>query len=199
MPDDIPTRYRLDRHSEADGWRVEYWQGFRELGRVRLRNDAHTLDLSSELLGWGEGQRMYLGIDLPARINFAGQTLTGEQLLPLAARVHLGLCLCGHPHAITVFQPQPPLDPAARLAALEDFTAWMSQRGWRVSSDGSTLRIQRTRWRLFSPSLSHADLIERGARVADAWNAHLTTPDTTRALFISEGCDHATAAQQLYW
>lgn len=199
MSEGISSRYRLDRHSEADGWRVEYWQGFRELGRVRLLHGPHALDLYSELLGWGEGQKMYLGIDLPTRLDFAGQTLTGEQLLPLAARVHLGLCLCGHPHAITAFQPQSPLDPAARLAALAEFTEWMSQRGWRVSSQDRTLRIQRSGWRLFAPSLPHAELIERGARVAAAWNAHLTMPDSSRALFISEGCDHATAAQQLYW
>lgn len=199
MADDLSARYRLDCHSEAGGWSVEYWQGFRELGLVRLLHGEARLDLYAELLGWGDGQKMYLGIDLPARVEFAGETLTGAQLLPLAARIHLGLCLCGHPHALTAFEPQAPLDPAARTAALQEFTEWMSQRGWRVSFDDATLRIQRTAWRLFSPSLPHNELIERGTRVAAAWNAHLTVPDSRRALFISESCDYSTAAQQLRW
>ncbi|MBN8730626.1 MAG: hypothetical protein J0L64_08810 [Acidobacteria bacterium] len=199
MADDTSDRYRLDSHSEADGWRVEYWQGFREWGLVRLLHGEARLDLYAELLGWGEGQKMYLGIDLPSSVEFGGAALTGEQLLPLAARTHLGLCLCGLPHAITVHAPHQPLDTAARLAALAEFNAWMSRRGWRVSADERTLRIQRNGWRLFSSSPSHAEIIERGGRVAAAWNAHLTTPGSRGALYISEGCDYAAAAQQLRW
>lgn len=199
MADDLSARYRLDCHSEAGGWSVEYWQGFRELGLVRLLHGEARLDLYAELLGWGDGQKMYLGIDLPARVEFAGEPLTSDRLRELAARTHLGLCLCGLPHAITVHAPHPPLDPAARLATLAEFTAWMSHRGWRVSADECTLHIQRKGWRLFSSSPSHEEIIERGTRVAAAWNAHLTVPDSRRALFISESCDYSTAAQQLRW
>ena len=174
----------------------EFWQGFREIGMLRCKNDSGVIDFHGEWLGWDQVPTLYFEVEIPAQVDIGGHRLEASEINALAGRMHLVLCSMQERNAVVQNIRWPPLPGSDRDRLLSEFQQWMEQRGWKVAVSRSQekITIRPNGFWVFRRNLSETEILEQGAWVATAWHALLDKEVNRTTLFVSEG-----ARQTSHW
>ena len=188
----MTLEYRRQKTIRIGNAELEYWQAFREIGRLVYREGEKEFEFDTEWFGGRMFRRNWLWVSLPAHCE------------SLASTVHLALCLAGIPNTVTIDVPSPPWRAEEREAALRDFTEWMTRRNYRVlvtrtGSFGCKMHLKRRGLRLSRTKPSADEILARGKWAARAFEALHTSDSKETVLYISEGANHAHCLVSLEW
>jgi hypothetical protein len=193
------TKVKVQRVGDAA---VEYWQGFREFGKIVYRRGTIEMEFPAEWLGWGRWRGHWLWVLLPP--NVPPDADAGLDVNFLASQIHLALCLMKIRNVVTVETRSVPAMTEEREATLMKFTEWMSHRGWyivmtRLSRLGRKLQIKRRGFSLLRPKASVQEIIARGRWTAKAFEALRQYESKDVALYIGEGAGHSDFLVSIDW
>src|SRR5207237_2935365 len=92
--------YKKVRAYRVGDVEVEFWQAFREIGKIVYREGKSELEFPAEWLGWTTRKPDWLGVSLPHTLLEEGRI--GPRIESVAAQIHLALTLMKIPNVVTV-------------------------------------------------------------------------------------------------
>jgi hypothetical protein len=132
------------QETEVDGAMVAYEPGFRELAAVHYRDRDHDLKAEAEWVGWGENQKFYLVVDIPAASQQTSHPMTDADVQLIASRVSRGLTAFVIPHAVFRRGTRVPIPAEECEEGLRSYQRWKESKGWRVTIDRAKPLIEET-------------------------------------------------------